>query len=164
MYGRKAEKAAPDLLQCREDAIRLGNHDLKKQVDVALWRIAPEKTAKAIVVEQQTPIVANGVTTEGVDLVLRGERRNLIKPGTVVPVTRQTWDSDPRGRIQIYRRPVDEGRKGKEMLLGEFEILGLPPPPEKVHAYALIGIAAENLFICARDVTTDELLEIRRIE
>ncbi|MGZ8921283.1 MAG: HEAT repeat domain-containing protein [Limisphaerales bacterium] len=47
MYGRQAEAAVPDLLECRESAIAIGNHDLKEQVDVALWRIAPEKRAKA---------------------------------------------------------------------------------------------------------------------
>lgn len=163
-YGRKAEAAVSDLVESRESAIAAANNDLKKQADIALWRIAPEKTAKAVIVEERTPIVVNGATTEAMDLALRGERRRLIKPGTAVPVSRQSWDSDPRGQIQLFRGAKKGDESGAEILLGEFEVLGLPSPPENVHAYVVFGIADGNVFICARDVKTDELLEVRRVD
>ena len=163
-YGRKAEAAVPDLLRVRKREMEARNLELTKQVDVALWRIAPEKTAKAVVVEQGTQMVVNGVTTEALELSLRGDRKTLIRAGTRAPISRQSWNSDPRGKVELYRVAGKDAAGAKEVFLGEWEVMGLPPEPEDVHAYVVVGVAAGNVFICARDVNSNELLEVRRVD
>ena len=55
------------------------------------------------------------------------------------------------------------GEERKEKLLGEFEVQGLPPRPEEVHAYLMCVVAEGNIYLAARDVNSDALLEIRRL-
>jgi hypothetical protein len=151
----------PDLLANWNDASAPGNEGLRQQIETALWRIAPEKTPKALVVEKSSPVVTNGVMTERLDMSIGTERNTMIEVGTVLPASRQSWTNDPRGSIRLFR--VNDAT-GQEQFLGEFEVLGLPPTPEAVHAYVISGVADGNIFVCARDVNRNQLLDVRRVK
>jgi hypothetical protein len=76
------------------------------------------------VVEEATPMIGNGVTTEALKLTYYGERKTLIPPGTPVPAVAQYWSSSPRPRLTLYRGA--SAPDGKEHFLGAFEVLDLP--------------------------------------
>jgi hypothetical protein len=95
------------------------------------------------------------------DLIMEFEgRREAIKTGSPLPRSLQIWTNDPRGIIRLYRTTLD----GKDILLGGYEVLGLPPKPEPVRAYILAVIADGHIYACARDVKEDKLLDIRKVE
>src|SRR5206468_5455404 len=75
-FGTRARSIVPELLNALEDQA------IKEQVEIALWRIAPERVGKPLVVEDSTPIIGNGVTTEPLDIMFKGERHTVIRPGT----------------------------------------------------------------------------------
>ena len=62
-----------------------GTHSITQQVETALWRIAPEKVGKPLVVEDATPMIGNGVTTQALKVIHHGKRQTLIPPGRPVP-------------------------------------------------------------------------------
>jgi hypothetical protein len=128
-----------------------------------LWRIAPEKVGKPQVVEDATPIIANGVTTEAVQVEFKGQRRTLIPSGTAVPAIRQFWNSDPRPRLALYR--VAGGPEAKEQFLGQFEVIVQPPADaESLNVSTLCVIVDGTIFLCARENHQDQFLEVRRVK
>lgn len=160
-FGRRAHRATPVLVDAWKTESEAGNEDLVQQLETALWRIAPEKTPKVLVVQEVSEWVQGGVTTHSIDMQIGKERRTLIPAGARIPYSMQCWTSDPRGPIRLYGRGVISSEV--EKFVGEFEIVGLPEEPGEVHAYAVVGIADGNLFLCARDVNQRRLLEVRRV-
>jgi hypothetical protein len=161
-FGRRAESAVPGLLEALNDPATQGYKGLKEQFETVLWRIAPEKVGKPIVVEDNTPMVVEGTTTASVDVMFKGERRTLIKPGRTVPCLTQFWDSEPRGPLNLFRTTT--GTPAAEQALGQFEVLGLPPPPTNLNVSVLCVITDRQIILCARDNHTEEFLEIRRLK
>jgi hypothetical protein len=161
-FGRNARSAVPELLQAFDDPAKLGDETIKEQVEIALWNIAPETIAKPLVVEERTPMVANGVTTEALDLLFNGERNTLIPSGTPVPCVAACWSSEPRGLLRLYRGTNQAA--AKDHFLGQFEVVGLPPPPAGVNAQVLCVIANQQICLCARDYNRKVFLEVRRAE
>ena len=119
-----------------------------------IWRIAPEKVGKPLVVEASTPLIENGKTTEDVKMVLHRERKTLINAGTAVPAVRQYWNSDPRPHLTLYRG---------EHLLGRFEVLDLPDS-KSLNLSTLCIIADGQILLSARDNRRKKFVEIRRVE
>lgn len=161
-FGRRASSAIPDLLQALEDPGKVGNDTTKEQVETAIWRIAPEKIGKPFIVEESTPLVANGITTERVDVIFKGERGTLIRSGVPVPCLGQHWDSEPRTPLDLYR--VKNQTNANDHFLGRFEVMGIPPPPGNANISVLCIVVDQKIILCARDNTFNRFLEIRRVE
>jgi hypothetical protein len=153
-FESRARSAVPELLQALEDPANIGNNTLREQIETALWQIAPEKTSKTMVVEEATQMVVDNVTTEPLDLLFNGERNTLIRPGKAVPCVAACWNNEPRGLLTYYRGTH---------CLGQFEVVGLPPPSTAVNAQVLCVIADQQIVLCARDYTRKVFLEVRRI-
>ena len=134
--------------------------ELLQQVELALWRIAPEKTPKAFLVEKDSPLWVDGVAAAELIMEFEGERRTMLKSGAALPRVNQIWTNDPRGVVRLYRSSSD----GREVFLGGYEVLGLPPKPEPVHAYILAVVAGGNIYACARDEKEDKLLGVQKVE
>ena len=160
-FGSRARSAVPDLLEMLKDQGMVGGSSITQQVETALWRIAPEKVGKPLVVEEATPMIGNGVTIEALKLTFYDKRKTLIPPGKPVPAVAQYWSSDPRPRLTLYRGAG--APEGKEHFLGEFEVLDLPASAD-LNVSTLCVIAGGQIILCARDNHRDLFLEIRRVE
>ncbi len=160
-FGSGARSAVPDLLEMLKDQGLVGSSSITQQVETALWRIAPEKVGKPLVVEDSTPIVANGSTTEPLKVTFYGERKTLIPAGAAVPAVRQYWNSDPRPSLKLYRGAGAPERE--EHFLGEFEVMDLPALAN-LNVSTLCVIANGQIILCARDNHRDLFLEIRRVK
>jgi hypothetical protein len=160
-FGGRARPAVPEILKMFNDQGMVGSSSITQQVETALWRIAPEKVGKPLVVEDATPMIANGVTTEALKLTFYGKRKTLIPPGKPVPAVAQYWSSDPRPRLTLYRGASET--EGKEHFLGQFEVLDLPASPD-LNVSTLCVVANGQIILCARDNHGDRFLDIRRVE
>ncbi|MHB8523161.1 MAG: HEAT repeat domain-containing protein [Limisphaerales bacterium] len=160
--GARARPAVPDLLVALNDPATQRYQGLKEQLETALWLIAPEKVGKLLVVEDATPMVAGGVTTETLDVMFNGERKTLIASGRPVPCQAQFWHSAPRGPLTLYRSASK--MTGTNHFLGEFEVMGIPPPPSNANVSLLCIIADQQILLSARDNNRSVFLEIRRIK
>ena len=158
-FGRKASPAIPAILEMQK-IVRDHDAELLQQVELALWRIAPEKTPKALLVEKDSPLARTNVATGDLTMEFEGRRAKGIKTGNPLPRSMQIWTNDPRGVVRLYRTTPE----GEEILLGGYEVLGLPPKPEPVHAYILGVVAEGNIYACARDVNGNRLLDVRKVE
>jgi len=96
-FGSRARAAVPEILKMLDDQGMIGSSRIKDQVETAVWRIAPEKVGKPLVVEEATPMIANGVTTEALKLTFYGKRETLIPAGRPVPAVAQYWSSEADG-------------------------------------------------------------------
>jgi hypothetical protein len=160
MLGSAAPPAVPDILKMFSDRGMVGSSSIIQAVETALWRIAPEKVGKPLVVEKATPMISNGVTTVALKLTFYGERKTLIPAGKPVPAVAQYWNSDPRPRLTLYRGA--SGSDGEDHLLGQFEVLDLPES-DNLNVSTLCVVADGQIILCARDNHRDAFLEIRRV-
>jgi len=163
-FGSRARPAVPEILKMLDDPGMIGSSRIKDQVETTLWRIAPESVGKPLVVEEATPMIANGLTTEALKLTFYGKRETLIPPGKPVPAVAQYWSSDPRPRLTLYRGASEPD--GKEHCLGQFEVMDLPSSADvaDLNVSTLCVIANGQIILCARDNRRDLFLEIRRVE
>jgi hypothetical protein len=113
------------------------------------------------VVEEPTPIISNGLTTQAVKFVFLGKRETFIPAGRPVPVVAQYFNSDPRPRLTLYRGATDS--EDADQFLGHFEVLGLPKSGD-LNISTLCVVANGKIILCARDNQRDALLGIRRLE
>jgi hypothetical protein len=160
-FGSRARPVVPEILKMLSDQGMVGSSSITQQVETTLWRIAPEKVGKPLIVEDATPMIANGVTTEALKVTFNGKRKTLIPPGKSVPTLAQYWNSDPRPRLTLYRGAKDT--EEKDHFLGHFEVLELPST-NNLNVSTLCVIAAGQIILCARDNHEDKFLEIRRLE
>jgi hypothetical protein len=160
-FGGSARPAVPEVLKMLNDPGTVGNSRITQQVETALWRIAPEKVGKPLVVEEATPMMADGVTTQALKLMFHGKRQTLIPPGRSIPAIAQYWNSDPRPRLTLYRGASDS--EDADLFLGHFEVLNLPAA-DNLNVSTLCVVANGQIILCARDNQRNEFLEIRRVE
>lgn len=160
-FGGRARPAVPEILKMLDDPGMVGSDSITQQVQTALWRIAPEKVGKPLVVEEATPMITNGVTAQALKLIFNGKRQSLIPPGRAVPAVAQFWNSDPRPRLTLYRGP--SASEDADRFLGHFEVLDLPAS-DNLNVSTLCVIANGQIVLCARDNHRDMFLEIRRVE
>jgi hypothetical protein len=159
-FGSRARPIVPEIEKMLNDPGMVGTHSITQAVNTALWRIAPDKVGKPLVIEVATPMITNGVTSEAVKFLFHGKRETLVAVGTAVPVVRQYWSSDPRPRLTVYRGA--SAADGKEQLLGEFEVMDVPPSAN-INISTLCVVADGRIVLCARDNTRELFLEIRRV-
>jgi hypothetical protein len=160
-FGTRARPAVPEILKMVDDPGMVGSSPITTQVETTLWRVAPEKVGKPLVVENATPIVTNGMTAQALKLVFYGKRQALIPEGRPVPIVAQYWSSDPRPKLTLYRGA--SGSEDTDHFLGEFEVLDLPAS-DSLNVSTLCVIADGQIVLCARDNRRDVFLGIRRVE
>jgi len=160
-FGGRARPAVPKILKMLDDPGMVGSDSITQQVQTALWQIAPEKVGKPLVVEDATPMIADGVTTQALKLMFLGKRQTLIPPGRPVPAVAQYWNSDPRPRLTLYRG--SSASEDTDHFLGHFEVLDLPAS-DNLNVSTLCVVANGQIILCARDNHRDVFLEIRRVE
>jgi hypothetical protein len=160
-FGGRARPVVPEILRMLNDPGMVGSDSITQQVETALWRIAPEKVGKPLVVEDATPMIANGTTVQALKLIFHGKRQTLIPSGRPVPAIAQYWSSDPRPRLTLYRG--DSASEDTDHFLGHFEVLDLPAE-DNLNVSTLCVVANGQIILCARDNHRDVFLEIRRVE
>ncbi len=159
-FGSRARSVAPEIQKMLGDPGMVGDTSITQEVATTLWRIAPELTAKSLVVEAATPMITNGVTAEAVKVLYDGKHRPLIPAGRKAPAVSQYWKSDPRPGLKLYRGTV--GTEDKDHFLGRFEVLVLTNAPD-LNISTLCVVADGQIILCARDNTREQFLEIRRV-
>jgi hypothetical protein len=160
-FGWRARSAVPEILKMLNDPGMVGGNSITQQVETALWRISPEKIGKPLVVENETPMIVNGVTSQALKIMFRGKRLTLIPSGHSVPTMVQYWSSDPRPWLTLYRGA--DSSEDADHFLGHFEVLDLPAA-DSLNISTLSVVADGRIFLCARDNGQDRFLEIRRVE
>jgi hypothetical protein len=161
MFGGSARPAVPEILKMLNDRGMVGSTSITQEVETALWRIAPEKVGKPRVVEDATPMRANGVTTQALKLIFAGKRQTLIPPGRPIPAVAQYWSSDPRPKLRLYRGA--SASEDTDHFLGHFEVLDLPASGS-LNVSTLCVVAEGQIILCARDNHRGAFVEIRRVE
>ena len=161
MFGGRARPAVPEILKMLNDPGMVGGSSITQQVATTLWRIAPEKVGKPLVVEDATPMIANGATSQALKLMFHGKRQILIPPGRPIPAIAQYWNSDPRPRLTLYRGP--SGSENADLFLGHFEVLDLSAADD-LNVSTLCVVANGQITLCARDNRRGVFLEIRRVK
>jgi hypothetical protein len=159
-FGGRARPAIPEILKMLDDPGMIGSDSITQQVQTALWRIAPEKVGKPLVVEEATPMITNGVTAQALKVTINGKRQSVIPPGRAVPAVVQFWNSDPRPRLTLYRGP--SASEDADRFLGDFEVLDLPASDD-LNVSTLFVVANGRIVLCARDNHRNVFLEIRRV-
>jgi len=160
MYGRRATEAVAEIQKMVDDPGTLGEESIQPQVELAVWRIAPEKTGKALVVEDATPMISNGVTSQALKILSGGRRMTYIPTGHPVPAGAQYFSSDPRSGLMLYRGADDSD--AADRFLGRFEVLDLPAS-DGVNVSTLCVVAEGKIWLCARDNDRHRFLEVRRV-
>jgi hypothetical protein len=160
-FGSRGRPAVPEIIKMLNDPGMSGSSSITQQVAIALWRIAPEKIGKPLVVEPSTPMITGSVTTEALKFVFNGKRQTLIPAGRSVPAVGQYWNSDPRPQLTLYRG--DSTSDANDHPLGNFEVLDVPSSKD-VNISTLCVIAGGQIILCARDNTREKFLEIRRVK
>lgn len=160
-YGARARAAVPALLEALKD------ETINEPVERALWGIAPDAIAKVLVVEDSTPMVTNGVTSEALGRMFANQISTLVRSGTAVPCARYSgWGSEPDSQLQIV---LDVYRGANRTItndhfLGRFEVMGIPPPPSRTHVQVAFVIVNQQILLCAYDDRRRVFLEIRRAD
>jgi hypothetical protein len=160
-FAGRARSTVPDLLWAIDDLDRSGDAVQKGMVEDSLWGIAPEADPKRLVVGDAEPIRANGVTTEALDVQFNAERRTLLPAGKRLPCAAQFWTA-PTGPLTLYR--ISVGNTKEEHWLGDYEVVGIKPPPNEGNVSLLIVVTDKNILLCARENDRHEFMEIRRIK
>jgi hypothetical protein len=160
-FFARARPAVPEIQKLLGDQGKVGASPIREQVEIALWRIAPEKVGWPVVVEEATPMITNGLTSQAIKMLLLGELKTLIPPAKPLPTVAQYWNSDPRPRLTLYRG--DPASRDKDHLLGHFEVLDLPAAPD-LNISTLCIVADGRIYLSARDNQQDRFLQIRRVE
>ena len=136
---------------------------------LSLLVLGCQKQSRApLVVEDATPIVAAGHTTEhfGIE-TLGGVFTPLIKSGTAVPCTlSEIFSTAADGQSQIMVTPF----RGTNQLvaanhaLGRFQVVGIPSAPRGTpQVQVTFTITAQQILISAHDLTRKTDLEIQRV-
>lgn len=156
-FGANARSAIPELLEAwQQDQ----DQSVKEEVAGVLWSLVPEKIAKPLVVEDPTPMVANGVTTEA--LSRTGLDRSEAKLWTLIPQGRRvrcvTYQSVITP-LYLYRGLTLNTTN--DHFLGGFEVVGIPTNSGVEVVYI---IDRQQILLCARDHERKQFVELRRVE
>ena len=121
-----------------------------------------------LVVENSTPIVSAGHTTEALGIeTVDGVFTPLIRPGTAIPSSyANVFSTDTDGQSQIMVTPfrgTNEVAAGNHAL-GRFQIIGIPSAPAGVPKIeVLFTVTDRQILMSARDLTHGIGLEIQRL-
>jgi molecular chaperone DnaK len=122
----------------------------------------------AVIVEDNTPIVTTGSTTESLGIeTIGGMFTPLIKPGTAVPCRdSEVFSTAADGQSQIMVtlfRGTDE-LAANNYALGRFQVTGIPAAPRgKPNIQITFAITQRQILLSARDLNRGMDLQIRRM-
>lgn len=152
-YGADARSAAPEVLALYQRESAPGGYDLVREAaDRALWGIVPDAPETRVV--KGAPGFVKGIAVEGLFLELGGDWTTVISRGSRIATFREHRSTITGSRIRLYRA-MDKAEKGT--LLGEFEIVGVPPHPDVINARIRCTISGVDLLVCARDLQNNPL-------
>jgi molecular chaperone DnaK (HSP70) len=91
----------------------------------------------------------------------------VIPSGTTIPhAAYSSWASEVDSQLQIvldlYRGTNQAS--ANNYYLGRFEVLGVPPPPAKVHVQVAYVLANQQILLGAYDDKRKVFLEIHRVD
>jgi hypothetical protein len=161
-FHNRARPAVPALLEARDDLARSGDNVHKGIIEHSLWHIAPESVGKPLIVAEAIAVVTNSATAESLDIESNGQRRTLVPAGKRIPCEGQFWTQQPRGLLRLYKGSA--ASINAEDCLGEYEIIGIKPPPADVNVSLMLVVTEKNIFLCSRDNESGDFLKIRRIK
>jgi hypothetical protein len=160
-FGTRARPAIPELMEARSDQ----DQGVRDEVDDLLWGLVPEKVAKPLVVEESTPMVAGGITTEA--LSQRGwgygpdeKLFTLIPQGKAVRCAMYQGVGDQP--LYLYRGRTQT--PAKDHFLGHFEAVPSPAPATNINIEVAYIVDNERIVLCARDHERKQFVELRRVE
>jgi molecular chaperone DnaK len=112
------------------------------------------------IVEDATPIVAAGRTTENFGIELDGVFTPLIKSGTAVPFSVfAVLSTATNGQSEIVIIPF----RGTNHALGRFQVVGIPPAPGGIpQVLVTFTITERQILMSARDLTHKMDLAVER--
>lgn len=121
-----------------------------------------------LVVEDKTPIVKSGRTTESLGIqTLGGVFTLLINSGTVVPCSHfEKFSTASDGQKQITIMPFRGTNRlvANNVALGRFQIVGIPKGPRGTPKIEVtFSITQEQILMSAKDWTHQTILEIQKI-
>ena len=121
-----------------------------------------------LVVEDSTPIVAAGRTTEALGIeTLGGVFTPLIKAGTTVPCSlSEVFSTAADGQSQIMVTPFRGTNQmaASNHVLGRFQIVGIPSAPRGTPQVEVkFAITERQILMSARDLTHKTDLQIQRV-
>jgi len=127
-----------------------------------------KQTQSSFVVEDATPIVGAGRTTEAFGIeTLGGVFTPLIKAGTAVPCSlSEIFSTAADGQSQIIVTPFRGSNQvaTSNHALGRFQIVGVPAAPRGTpQVEVTFTITDRQILISARDLTRKAHLEVRRL-
>jgi len=143
--------AVPEMLEALRDQVVPPGRDLKDELEGALWDLVPEKIAKPLIVEDSTPMVTNGVTTETLYRREYGDLWALIPKGKTVRCT--VYQSIANNPVYLYR--------GTNHFLGRFQVA---EPATNTAVEIVYIIDEQQIRLCARDYGRKEFPALRRVE
>jgi hypothetical protein len=147
--------AIPELLEVWQDPALNKQPDVKEQVENALWSLAPERIAKPMIVEDATPMVANGVTTEALSHEAYGEVWTMIPKGKAGRCVRYNSTITP---VRLYRGLTSTTN---DHFLGSFEAI---PTNSATEIEIVFIVDQQRILLCARDYGRKQFVELRRVE
>lgn len=153
---RNAHSAIPGLVVALHDP----DPDVREEVENTLWNLAPEKVAKALIVEDATPMVSNGVTTEALSREANGELWTLIPKDT--GVRRTVYQSVTTPPPLCLYRGLSKTTTN-DHFLGRFEAI-VPSPATDLSFEVVYIIDHQQILLCARDYNRKQFVELRRVE
>lgn len=155
-FGTHARAAIPELMEARQDQ----DQGVKEEADELLWSLVPEKIAKPLVIEEPTPMVAAGITTEALWRASDGELWTLVPQGK--PVRYATYQSVGDQPLYLYRGVTHT--TAKDHFLGHFEAVPWLAPRTNINIEVVYIVDDERILLCARDNERKQFVELRRVE
>jgi hypothetical protein len=143
--------AVPELMEVLQDKTVPPDENLKNELVSALWDLVPEKIAKPLIVEDFTPMVTNGVTSETLYRREFGEMWALIPTGRNVRCA--VYQSIANNPVYLFR--------GTNHFLGRFQVA---EPATNTSVEIVYIIDAGQIRLCARDDGRKEFPALRRVE
>jgi len=122
-----------------------------------------------LVVEDATPIINGGITTEAIGIeTLGGVFTPLIKVGTAVPCSiSEIFSTAADGQSQITVTPFRGTNQvvASNHALGRFQIVGIPPAPRGTPKIEVSFTVTESqILMTARDLAHKTDLVIQRVD
>ena len=123
---------------------------------------------QAVVVEDSTPIVSAGSTTEALGIeTLGGVFTPLINPDTAVPCSKSeifSTAADGQSQIMVILFRGTNQLVASDHALGKFQVTGIPVAPRATPKIQVtFAITQRQILLSARDLTRRTDLEIRRV-
>lgn len=155
-FGTRASSAIPELGEALQDQ----DESVKEEAEDLLWNFVPEKLAKPLVVEDATPMVSDGVTTQALSRTgpgrSDGELLTLIPQGK--PERCVTYQSVTTP-LYLYRGLTLNSTK--DHFLGRFEVAGIPT---NISVEVVYIIDHQQILLCARDYDRKTFVELRKVD